>query len=75
MVDRHGASRPETTLTSSEDGGSPAPGVRIINEVCEQVYGLYGEPERFRGLLYEGVGHDYTPEIWREASEWFERWL
>ena len=69
------APRPLITLTGSEDGGSPAAGVRIINETCEQVYGLHGEAQKFRGLLYEGVGHDYTPQIWREASDWFERWL
>ncbi len=69
------APRALITLTGADDGGSPAEGVRILNEACEQVYALYGKSDHFRGLLYEGVGHTYTPEIWREVSEWFERWL
>ncbi len=69
------APRPMITLTGDQDGGSPADGVKLLNEACNKLYALYGKPEQFRGLLYEGVGHDYTPEIWREVSDWFERWL
>jgi len=69
------APRPLLTLTGDSDGGSPISGVEKINSFVRKIYDLYGASDRFRGLVYPGVGHEYTPEMWREMLDWFERWL
>jgi cephalosporin-C deacetylase-like acetyl esterase len=67
------APRPHLTLTGDKDGGSPADGVRIINAFGQYLYRLYGKPENFRGVLYEGIGHEYTPEMWEETLKWLKK--
>jgi len=69
------APRPLLTLTGDRDAGSPADGVRIINAFQEHLYRLYGKAENFRGLVYKGVGHEYTPEMWQETLKWLEKHL
>ncbi|MGD8501442.1 MAG: dienelactone hydrolase family protein [Phycisphaerales bacterium] len=69
------APRPHLTLTGDKDGGSPADGVRIINAFEEYLYKLYGKAENFRGVLYKGVGHEYTPEMWEETLKWLRKQL
>ena len=39
------------------------------------VFSLYGKPGNFKGVLYPGVGHVYTPEMWTEMTAWFDRHL
>ena len=67
------APRPHLTLTGDEDFGSPADGVRTINAFQEHLYALYGRENHFRGVLYGGVAHTYTPEMWDETLRWFEQ--
>ena len=69
------APRPLLTLTGDKDDGSPADGVRIISAYQERLYKLYGKADNFRGLLYQGVGHEYTPEMWDETLKWLKRHL
>jgi dienelactone hydrolase len=69
------APRPHLTLTGDKDCGSPASGVRTINGFQEHLYKLYGKPENFRGILYPGVGHQYTPEMWAETLAWLKKHL
>lgn len=69
------APRPLLTLTGDKDEGSPASGVRTINSFVAEVYQLYEKEERFRGTVYPGIGHDYTPEMWQETLSWLDRWL
>lgn len=69
------APRPFLTLSGADDKGSPAKGVETINAFCADVWKLHGAAERFRGLLYPGVAHVYTPEMWAEMTAWFERFL
>jgi hypothetical protein len=69
------APRPFLTLSGAADTGSPAVGVNKINDYCAQVYRLYGRPDSFKGILYPGVGHVYTPEMWKEMLEWMDRSL
>jgi len=69
------APRPLLTLTGDQDTGSPVEGVHLINRTVQQVYVLYDKPERFQGLIYPGVGHDYTPQMWEETLGWLDRWL
>lgn len=69
------APRPLLTLTGDCDDGSPASGVRTINRFQEQLYGLYGQAESFRGVIYPGLGHVYTPPMWRETLQWLQKHL
>ncbi|MHC4439086.1 MAG: alpha/beta hydrolase family protein [Planctomycetota bacterium] len=69
------APRPLLTLTGDKDAGSPADGVRLINAFQEYLYKLYGKPENFRGLIYNRIGHEYTPEMWQETLNWLEKHL
>jgi len=64
--------RPLLTLTGDQDEGSPAEGVRTINAFQEHLYRCYGRPDNFRGLLYPGVGHAYTAEMWQETLHWLQ---
>ncbi|MBL7042628.1 MAG: dienelactone hydrolase family protein [Pirellulaceae bacterium] len=69
------APRPHLTLTGDQDRGSPAAGVRTINAFQEKLYHLYDQEENFRGVLYPGVGHDYTDEMWKETIVWLKKHL
>jgi len=69
------APRPFLTLSGADDTGSPAPGVKKINDFCAEVYRLHGRPEAFKGILYPGVAHVYTPEMWKEMLHWMDRSL
>jgi len=69
------APRPLLTLTGDKDGGSPVSGVRTINSFVAGVYRLYAKEEQFRGIVYAGVGHNYTAEMWQETLAWLDRWL
>lgn len=69
------APRPHLTLTGDEDAGSPVDGARIINDFQRRLYTLYGRPRQFRGVVYRGVRHSYTPEMWRETLAWLGKWL
>lgn len=64
------APRPHLTLTGDQDGGSPADGVNIINAFQQHLYKLYQKENNFRGVLYPGVAHVYTPEMWEETLKW-----
>jgi dienelactone hydrolase len=66
------APRPLLTLTGDKDAGSPADGVRLINSFQEYLYKLYGKTENFRGFVYKGVGHEYTPKMWKETLNWLK---
>jgi len=69
------APRPHLTLTGDRDGGSPADGAKIINAFQEYLYTLYDKPQNFRGVLYPGIDHTYTPEMWAETTRWLEKHL
>jgi dienelactone hydrolase len=69
------APRPLLTLTGDKDAGSPVDGVRLINAFQEYLYKLYGKTENFRGLIYKGVRHEYTPEMWKETLSWLRKHL
>lgn len=69
------APRPLLTLTGDKDAGSPADGVRLINAFQEYIYKFYGKTGNFRGLMYKGIGHEYTPEMWKETLNWLKKHL
>ena len=69
------APRPVLFLTGELDAGSPADGIRVIEERAGGVYRAAGAADRFRSVRYPDVGHTYTPEMRREMLAWFDRWL
>ena len=69
------APRALLTLTGDSDAGSPVGGVGIINDYQRKLYNRYGKGENFRGVVYEGIEHVYTPGMWRETVEWLNRHL
>lgn len=62
-------------LNGDQDAGSPPSGIRTIEEIVRPAWALSGRPEAFRSILYPGVGHTYTPEMWAEMLAWFGRTL
>ena len=69
------APRPFLALTGDLDAGSPADGIRVLEEKAGAAYAALGAREKFRSVLYPGVGHAYTPEMRAEMLRWFGRWL
>jgi dienelactone hydrolase len=69
------APRPFLALTGDLDSGSPADGIRALEDRVGRVYAALDAPSRFRNVLYPNVGHTVTPEMRRETLAWFDRWL
>ncbi len=69
------APRPFLALTGELDAGSPADGIKVIEEKVVAVYAALGEREKFKSILYPEIGHTYTPQMRAETLAWFNRWL
>jgi dienelactone hydrolase len=59
------APRPMLFLNGATDSGSPVDGIRIIEQKVKRVYRVYGAENNFQTIIYPGVGHHYTPDMWR----------
>jgi lysophospholipase L1-like esterase/dienelactone hydrolase len=69
------APRPLLFLTGDLDAGSPADGIKIIEEKVGAVYKAAADPEKFKSIRYPDIGHTYTPEMRKEMLAWFDKWL
>jgi dienelactone hydrolase/lysophospholipase L1-like esterase len=69
------APRPFLALTGDLDAGSPADGIRVIEERVAKVYAAVGAKDRFASILYKDVGHAHTPVMRKETLAWLRRWL
>jgi hypothetical protein len=69
------APRPFLAVNGELDAGSPADGIKVIEEKTGAVYAALGARERFRSVRYPDVGHSYTPAMRKEVLAWFARWL
>jgi len=69
------APRPLLFLSGENDASSPVDGIRIIEDKARRAYRLYGAEQKLRSIIYSGVGHQYTPEMWREMLAWMHRAL
>ena len=69
------APRPMLFQTGDQDGGSPVDGIHAIESAVRPVYGLYGKTNDFQSIIYPGLGHVYTPEMWERTQQWFEEHL
>lgn len=59
------APRPLLFLSGENDSGSPAEGIRIIEQTVKRAYQLYGGGKNFESIIYPGVGHQYMPDMWQ----------
>ncbi len=69
------APRPVLFQTGDQDGGSPVDGIRAIESAVRPAYQLYGKEDQFQSLIYPGLGHVYTPEMWAQTLAWLDRHL
>jgi hypothetical protein len=69
------APRPMLMLSGDQDHNAPPDGIEVLEQKVGAVYRLYGQPERFRSVLYKNTGHEYLPEMRAEMAAWFEKWL
>jgi hypothetical protein len=69
------APRPFLALTGDLDYGSPADGIKVIEEKAGKVYDVLGAKDKFKNVLYKDTGHLVTPQMRAEMLAWFERWL
>jgi dienelactone hydrolase/lysophospholipase L1-like esterase len=67
--------RPYLALTGDLDAGSPADGIKVLEDRLSKVYKALGAEQHFRNVLYPDIGHSYTPEMRKEMLAWFARWL
>jgi dipeptidyl aminopeptidase/acylaminoacyl peptidase len=69
------APRPVLFLNGDLDPGSPAEGVRKIERAVRKIYRLHGAGREFASRVYRGVGHDYTPDMWKRMLDWMNKHL
>lgn len=58
-------------MNGDRDAGSPVSGIREVERRAAPAWAVTGRPDGFRSEVFEGVGHAYTPEMWRRMQEWF----
>ena len=66
------APRPILFQTGDKDGGSPVDGIRTIEAAVRPVFRLYGQEDNFQNIIYPGLGHVYTPEMWARTLRWLD---
>jgi dienelactone hydrolase len=66
------APRPVLFQTGGQDGGSPVDGILAIGSAVRPVYALYGREDSFQSIVYPGLGHVYTPEMWAKTLAWMQ---
>jgi len=69
------APRPVLFQTGDRDAGSPVDGIHAIDAAVRPVYRLYGREENYQNLIYPGLGHVYTPEMWAKTLKWLDEHL
>jgi len=69
------APRPFLALTGDSDPGSPLEGMRKLELILTQFYGLYGKADAFRNVIYPRTGHVYSDHMKQAMLEWFDRFL
>jgi dienelactone hydrolase len=67
------APRPVLFQTGDRDSGSPPDGIRAIESAVAPAYRLYGKEKLFQSILYPGLGHVYTQEMWNRTLTWLEQ--
>ncbi|MFA5193558.1 MAG: alpha/beta hydrolase family protein [Verrucomicrobiia bacterium] len=66
------APRAFLSLAGADDAGSPVSGIRKIESAAAPAWRLFDKTDDFRSVIYPGIGHVYTPEMWQEMLGWFD---
>ena len=69
------APRPVLFQTGDQDSGSPIDGVHAIETAVRPIYELYGAKDKFQSIVYPGLGHVYTQEMWDKTLDWLTKEL
>ena len=69
------APRAFLSLAGADDAGSPVLGIKKIEDAAGPAWKHFGKAGDFRSVVYPGVGHVYTPEMWQETLHWFDNHL
>jgi dienelactone hydrolase len=69
------APRPVLFQTGDRDAGSPIDGIRAVESAVRPVYRLYAQENAFQCIVYPGLGHVYTPEMWAKTLAWMDEHL
>ena len=69
------APRPVLFQTGDQDSGSPVDGIHALESAVRPAYRLYDREQHFQSLVYPGLGHVYTPEMWARTVAWMEQHL
>jgi len=59
------APRPMLFLSGENDNGSPVDGIHIIEDKVRRAYQLYDAEQQFESVIYPGVGHQYTKDMYQ----------
>ncbi|HVU16508.1 MAG TPA: alpha/beta hydrolase family protein [Candidatus Didemnitutus sp.] len=69
------APRPILFQTGDSDPGSPIDGIHRIETTVQSAYRLYDAGPEFKSIVYPGLGHVYTPEMWARTFSWLDAHL
>ncbi|KAL6533924.1 hypothetical protein OROHE_013757 [Orobanche hederae] len=69
------APRPLLILNGNEDPRCPLDGVKLTESRARDSYGKFDAIENFKLVAEEGIGHQMTPLMVRQASDWFDQHL
>ncbi|MGB3529499.1 MAG: alpha/beta hydrolase family protein [Saprospiraceae bacterium] len=69
------APRALLNLSGAEDVLEPVEGQRYINQYLDKIYATAQAPGQFRSIIYDGVGHEYTTDMWQETIKWLKEKL
>jgi hypothetical protein len=50
-------------------------GMMVRDAFQRHLYNCYAKESNFRGVLYPGVGHTYTRQMWKETLRWLKKHL
>ncbi|CAK9325489.1 unnamed protein product [Citrullus colocynthis] len=69
------APRPLLLLNGADDPRCPIAGLDAPISRTQTAYQKFGCPEKFKFIAQPGICHEMTPEMVKEASDWFDRFL
>ncbi|XP_042497279.1 putative hydrolase YtaP [Macadamia integrifolia] len=69
------APRPLLILNGAEDPRCPLGGLEIPISRTNEVYREANCSENFKMIAQPGIGHQFTPLMVKEASDWFDKFL
>ncbi|VFQ97683.1 unnamed protein product [Cuscuta campestris] len=67
--------RPLLILNGEEDPRCPLAGLKVVMSKASQSYEDAQCPEHLQVIAQPGVGHEMTPFMVKEASDWFDKFL